>query len=156
MKEIAIRYNEFYNRTSKGVKILFTLLYDVPNNLRRFFVSEQKGNVGGMVAAVGVMVLAGWLTAIIDMVTLLTDGRIYWFDSYETDEVHSQNISERKGERSDELGYGAAMEAGSDFLPYDGRGWIKTEGESKLGGDTYENTPYQQGAGSDDKGKYEK
>lgn len=102
--------------------MLFTLLWDIPNNLYRFFTSELKESGAGMLLAGALTIFGGWITAIVDFFYLLTHERIYWMgidlNAYPINDYTLNEARERdaytKNYASPKLKNSASIEAGQD------------------------------------------
>lgn len=86
MKDFAKKYLDSYNGFSKIVKILLCLLWDIPSTLYRFSKSALKDNALGMVLAVLIGLVGGWILFIIDIVTLALKDKLLWLDDLGIDE----------------------------------------------------------------------
>lgn len=87
MKNFANRYLNWYNNLSKGIKAILCLLWDVPNNLARFSQSALKDNIVGMVLAIVLAIVGGWILFLVDLICLLLNDKIYWLDDLGLEEA---------------------------------------------------------------------
>ena len=86
MKDFAKKYLNSYNGFSKVVKILLCLLWDIPSTLYRFSKSALKGNTLGMILAIIIGLVGGWILFVIDIVTLALKDQLLWLDDLGIDE----------------------------------------------------------------------
>lgn len=86
MKDFAKKYLDSYNGLSKIVKILLCLLWDIPSTLYRFSKSALKDNTLGIILAILIGIVGGWILFIIDIVTLALKDQLLWLDDLGLDE----------------------------------------------------------------------
>ena len=86
MKDFAKKYLDSYNGLSKIVKILLCLLWDIPSTLYRFSKSALKDNTLGIILAILIGIVGGWILFIIDSVTLALKDQLLWLDDLGLDE----------------------------------------------------------------------
>ncbi len=86
MKDFAKKYLDSYSGFSKIVKILLCLLWDIPSTLYRLSKSALKDNTLGMILAVVIGLVGGWILFVIDIVTLLLKDQLLWLDDLGVDE----------------------------------------------------------------------
>ena len=99
MKDFATKYLEKYNGFSKIVKILLCLLWDIPSTLYRFSKSALKDNTLGMILAVLIGLVGGWILFIIDIVTLALKDSLLWLDDLGiSEEKMATALKEENGE----------------------------------------------------------
>ena len=86
MKDFAKKYLDSYNGFSKIVKILLCLLWDIPSTLYRVSKSALKDNMLGVILAIVIGLVGGWILFIIDIVTLALKDKLLWLDDLGLDE----------------------------------------------------------------------
>lgn len=129
MRELAKKYCASYLDKSPGTKLLYTLLWNVPNNLYRFFKSEIDGSVLGMALALVTMTAFGPISAVVDMVTLFANGKVYWMGEdikrpeYEYDGFTPKNHGRVNFHEAAEIEAGMDMADGSFNSPL-ANGWM--------------------------------
>lgn len=80
MKDFATKYIKWYDALPLWAKVLCCFLWAVPSNLYRFSKSALAENTVGMVLAIVICILGGWLFLLIDIFSLLIKGKILWLD----------------------------------------------------------------------------
>lgn len=107
MKDFAKNYIENYEKSSKLMKVLFCLLWDIPTNLYRFAKSARNDNTLGMVIAVILAIFGGWILFMADIICLALKDKIYWLDDFvdnDCSESSSEYVHQQKalGDKDDE------------------------------------------------------
>ena len=80
MKDFATKYIKWYDSVPTWAKVLLCFLWAIPAGLYRFSKSALADNSLGMVLAVVVTLAGGEIVFIIDLITLIAKGKLYWLD----------------------------------------------------------------------------
>lgn len=81
MKEFAKKYVELYDSFPLWAKVLLCLVWAIPAGLYRFSKSALAESDGGMALAVVVTLLFGEIIFLVDLITLLVCGKIFWINN---------------------------------------------------------------------------
>ena len=80
MKDFAAKYIKWYDSVPVWAKVLLCFLSAIPAGLYRFSKSALTDNSLGMVLAIVITLVGGEIIFIIDLITLIVKGKLYWLD----------------------------------------------------------------------------
>ena len=81
MKDFAAKYIKWYDECPLWAKVLLCFVWAIPAGLYRFSKSVLADDTIGMVLAIVLTLVGGELLWIIDLVSLIAKGKLYWFDN---------------------------------------------------------------------------
>ena len=81
MKEFATKYLEIYDSMPLWAKVLLCFLWAIPAGLYRFSKSVLADNTIGMVLAIVLTLVGGEILWVIDLISLIVKGKLYWLDN---------------------------------------------------------------------------
>ncbi|MBR7163165.1 MAG: hypothetical protein IKD35_04235 [Clostridia bacterium] len=81
MKEFAEKYIEFYDSMPLWAKVLFSIIWAIPNGLYRFSKSALVESDVGMALAVIVTFFFGEILILVDIISLLVCKKLLWINN---------------------------------------------------------------------------
>ena len=81
MKDFATKYIKWYDELPQWAKVLLCFLWAIPAGLYRFSKSALADNTMGMVLAVVLTLVGGEFLWIVDLISLIVKGKLYWLDN---------------------------------------------------------------------------
>ena len=81
MKDFAAKYIKWYDECPLWAKVLLCFLWAIPAGLYRFSKSVLADNTVGMVLAIVLTLIGGEILWVIDLISLIVKGKLYWLDN---------------------------------------------------------------------------
>ena len=81
MKDFATKYIQWYDSCPLWAKVLLCFLWAIPAGLYRFSKSVLADNTVGMILAVVLTLVGGEILWVVDLISLIVKGKLYWLDN---------------------------------------------------------------------------
>ncbi len=81
MKDFATKYIQWYDECPLWAKVLLCFLWAIPAGLYRFSKSVLADNTVGMILAVVLTLVGGEILWVVDLISLIVKGKLYWLDN---------------------------------------------------------------------------